>query len=299
MIYYKVANHVFGISMIHEDTIDSILPAYQSFKVSEQVIKKENLLFTLSCVEYGSLKEYTGKLNQTGDSDLGNWTLLESEDYYITDIQYYPSLPKHRMVCDKEFRDCRAALMLEEPFGKAVFNSFISMTFSQACLLRNTVILHASVIMKDGIGYAFLGKSGTGKSTHSQQWLTNIASTELLNDDNPAVRILPNNEIKIYGTPWSGKTPCYKNKEALLGGFVQLKQAPENKIKKLNGIEAYIILLASSSSIKNNQVLYNAVGNSIEKIVNKVPVLYLENLPNKEAALLSYNTFISLQNNKK
>ena len=55
-----------------------------------------------------------------------------------------------------------------------------------------------------------LGKSGTGKSTHSRLWLKYIPDTKLLNDDNPAVRIMDNNTIMIYGTPWSGKTPCYK-----------------------------------------------------------------------------------------
>ena len=40
----------------------------------------------------------------------------------------------------------------------------------------------------------FLGPSGTGKSTHARLWLQYIDSTELVNDDNPVVRIYQDGE---------------------------------------------------------------------------------------------------------
>lgn len=86
-----------------------------------------------------------------------------------------------------------------------------------------------------------LGKSGTGKSTHSRLWLKYIPDTKLLNDDNPAVRIMDNNTIMIYGTPWSGKTPCYKNVGVLLEGLVRLRQAPENQWKKYREKKLYFL----------------------------------------------------------
>ena len=39
----------------------------------------------------------------------------------------------------------------------------LMVAFRQTMLKYNTVLFHASVIEKDGKGYAFLGKSGTGK----------------------------------------------------------------------------------------------------------------------------------------
>jgi hypothetical protein len=149
-------------------------------------------------------------------------------------------------------------------------------------------MVHASVIMKEGKGYAFLGTSGTGKSTHSRLWLQHIEGTELLNDDNPAVRILPDGQIKVYGTPWSGKTPCYKNQQAELGAFVQLKQAPYNRFSFLKGIQAYMVLLSSCSSLKWNTEYYNALGKTIEQLANQIPVGFLQCLPNEEAARLSH-----------
>jgi hypothetical protein len=40
-----------------------------------------------------------------------------------------------------------------------------------------------------------LGKSGTGKSTHSRLWLDYVEGSELLNDDNPVVRIIDGNPL--------------------------------------------------------------------------------------------------------
>ncbi len=82
----------------------------------------------------------------------------------------------------------------------------------------------------------FLGPSGTGKSTHASLWLENVEGTELVNDDNPVVRILDDGSIKVYGSPWSGKTPCYLNVNYPLGGIVNLIQASHNKISRLGGI---------------------------------------------------------------
>src|SRR5690606_24548491 len=97
-----------------------------------------------------------------------------------------------------------------------VLSWFIMVAYGQRCLLYRAILIHASVVSCAGKAYAFLGKSGTGKSTHSRLWLRHIAGTELLNDDNPAIRIEPDGRVFVYGTPWSGKTPCYKNKKVFL-----------------------------------------------------------------------------------
>lgn len=57
--------------------------------------------------------------------------------------------------------------------------------YAQAALGRDAVSVHASCASLKGRGYLFLGKSGTGKSTHSRQWLEAFPDCRLLNDDNP------------------------------------------------------------------------------------------------------------------
>ena len=60
-------------------------------------------------------------------------------------------------------------------------------------------------------GYLFLGHSGTGKSTHARQWLAAFDDAWLLNDDNPILRVMEDGEVRVYGSPWSGKTHFYNN----------------------------------------------------------------------------------------
>jgi hypothetical protein len=105
----------------------------------------------------------------------------------------------------------------------------LMMLFAFAGATRRTLLFHASVIKERGRGFLFLGKSGTGKSTHSALWLKHIAGTELLNDDNPAVQISPDGTPMVYGTPWSGKTPCYKNDCAPIGGLRAIVAGTEKR----------------------------------------------------------------------
>ena len=155
------------------------------------------------------------------------------------------------------------------------------------------VAIHSSAIVSDDKCAMFLGESGTGKSTHTRLWRENIEGSRLLNDDSPIVRII-NGTPRIFGSPWSGKTPCYKNQEATLGAFVLLKQAPHNAFSFLKGIQAYMVLLSSCSSLKWNTDYYNALGKTIERLANQVPVGFLECLPDEEAARLCYNEIHSL-----
>ena len=61
---------------------------------------------------------------------------------------------------------------------------------------------------------------------------------------------MPDGTARVYGSPWSGKTPCYKNMEVPAGAVVRIRQAPYNKIERLSGIQAYASLMASASSFR-------------------------------------------------
>ena len=131
----------------------------------------------------------------------------------------------------------------------------------------------------------FLGKSGTGKSTHSRLWIENIAGTVLLNDDNPVVRV-HGDDVTVYGTPWSGKTPCYRNENVPLKAFVRLSQAPYNRMERLPLLNSYASLLPSCSCMRWDRASTDALHSAVEKVVSKVGGWHLECLPDAEAALL-------------
>jgi ABC-type cobalamin/Fe3+-siderophores transport system ATPase subunit len=162
--------------------------------------------------------------------------------------------------------------------------------FTFATARKNTLLMHASVTVKDGKGYVFLGKSGTGKSTHSQLWINNIEGCSLLNDDNPVVRVFDNGEVHVFGSPWSGKTPCYHNAEVPVGAIVNLHQAKKNVIRRLSLVEAYAAMHVSFSGLRFIKEMADGLHATNEKVVCTVPCYSLDCLPNAEAALLCYNT---------
>jgi hypothetical protein len=162
-----------------------------------------------------------------------------------------------------------------------------------AFLHRQTLGFHASTIFYKDKSLLFLGKSGTGKSTHSQLWINNIGGVELLNDDAPFVQIAENKVI-TWGAPWSGKTPCYKNQSAQTAAFVLLEQAPYNKISKLTLYEAITVLLGSSRFYYFNDELFTDKNYEIiSEILKKIPVYYLKCLPDDNAARLVFDTLKS------
>ena len=129
----------------------------------------------------------------------------------------------------------------------------------------------------------FLGKSGTGKSTHSRMWLQNIEGCTLLNDDNPVIRITEG-KAYVYGTPWSGKTPCYKNLSVPLKAVVRLSQAPYNKVERLAPLKAYASLMPSCSCMRWDRQSTDRLHATVEKVIMNTGCWHLECLPDADAA---------------
>ena len=156
--------------------------------------------------------------------------------------------------------------------------------YAMATANRQTALFHASAIGLEDRAYLFLGKSGTGKSTHSSLWLKHIEGTELMNDDNPIVRMI-DGQLWVYGSPWSGKTPCYRNVKARLGAIVDLSQAPHNKIRRLKGIQAYAALMPAISGKRWDSTLAEGLHEMETLLVRQAPIFHLECLPDADAAL--------------
>ena len=164
------------------------------------------------------------------------------------------------------------------------------LAFALAILPTLTVPIHASSILYKGKVILFLGESGTGKSTHSRLWLKNIEGSELFNDDSPFLKV-ENGKIIAYGTPWSGKTPCYRNESYPVAACVRLSQAPYNKITRLSVPAAYAALHPSCPpDFAYDERLYDYVSEFLGYVVAEVPVYHLDALPDAAAAFLSHDS---------
>lgn len=156
---------------------------------------------------------------------------------------------------------------------------------------QDTVAMHGSCIVHRGKAVLFLGESGTGKSTHTRLWREHIADSLLLNDDSPVVR-REEGGLWVYGSPWSGKTPCYKTERYPLAGCVRLSQAPFNRMQRLDTLQAYAALHPSMPpAFAYDGRLYDGICGTLGRLLSQIPVYHLSCLPDRAAAELACHTF--------
>ncbi len=168
------------------------------------------------------------------------------------------------------------------------------------CLLgacEGLTFVHSSVAVYRGEAVLFLGESGTGKSTHTRLWLQHIAGSRILNDDSPLLSIETTGPV-VYGSPWSGKTPCFHSKHFPLKALVRLSQAQRNAIRRLSVPEAFAAMQPSlPPALMQDNTLRSADGgvhtflsdpliHIISETISRVPVFHLQCLPDEAAARL-------------
>ena len=162
--------------------------------------------------------------------------------------------------------------------------------FSAKLVEFEGMYLHSSAVELDGKAYLFSGPCGMGKSTHTRLWQQTFGSAaQVFNDDKPALRRI-NGVWYAYGTPWCGKDGINQNKKVPVAGICFLKQAPENRIRRLSSQEAMQKIMAQTMWKFRSAEYLDKVLNLVDKLVREIPVYELENRPEPEAAQLSYDT---------
>lgn len=282
VIYYKVAEHTFslGLSTKHEMVCD--LQQYEPFTVdpTDQVtfhLQIVDMSFSTEGLQEELCQEDEGQVIVAGHLPGGEPCF----EFWLGDNRMAV------LLCSKDYRQARVHLEKDPLFG---LNNAMMIMYAMSTANSKTALFHSSVVSYKGRAFMFLGQSGTGKSTHSSLWLKHIEGTELVNDDNPVVRINDQNEVRVYGSPWSGKTPCYRNVSYPVGSIVKLDQAPYNKIKPLKGIKAYAAVLPSISGKRWDKELAGGLHETENLIAQLVPIWHLDCLPDEAAAQLCCKT---------
>lgn len=189
----------------------------------------------------------------------------------------------HYLFVDSVFSKAEVYIHWDDIYVGEVLSSFLRIVYAQSILRFGGISVHASAVVLKKRAYLFMGKSGTGKSTHASLWLKCFAGCELLNDDNPVIKLI-DNQVMAYGTPWSGKTPCYRNLSFPVAGMVRLRQACFNSFVRQKEVTAFITLLPGCSVLRENQNLYDALCDSLVTMTERVPVGVLNCLPDENAA---------------
>lgn len=281
--HFRIAEN--NIRIVFEDSeINSLalIDSFQPFKVDKT---DEDLLFQLTIDDnlQPVPKEHRHRI-RAFDSGNGDTIVDRLDDggyqYVIKDINGRGCC---LLITDKDFYNCRCALNGNFVMRDYGLNSALMLIMAFAGSRKQTLLIHASLVRCDGYGYAFIAKSGTGKSTQVSMWLRYIPGCDLMNDDNPIVRIIEGKPY-IFGGPWSGKTPCYRNVKAPLGAVTRIDRASANSVEKLSPVEAFASFLPSCSSMKWDTDIYNAICDTVTRVVETTGIYTLHCLPDKESA---------------
>ena len=292
--YFKVAGGLFSVNLSEDWNIEELLPSFRPFRCGtcpegQRIFRL--LVTTLPFKADGTPMELLGE----SSNDMGYVRLSRGTDGYQVEIDYGTAKDcVHVMTTDNLFACAMAYLRPEDPNAGTVLSSMLRILYAQAVLEQGGVSIHASCVNLKGKSFLFLGKSGTGKSTHAREWMKAFPGCSLLNDDNPVLRI-EGDTVVAYGTPWSGKAPCYKNECYPVAGIARLRQAGTNRFTPLAETEAFAALLPSCSAIRQNAHLQDSLYRILIRIAEQIPVGRLDCLPDAEAARLCLESLTKIE----
>lgn len=160
-------------------------------------------------------------------------------------------------------------------------------------LINNKIFLfHGALIDYQNKGILFTGKSGSGKSTHTNLWKDVYRDeVRIINGDKPLVAY-SNGRFTGFGTPWNGKENIGLNDSVNIEAIVTIKQDSVNEIRRLNTSESLNILM--------NQLLFPQKENGneiliqlIKKIIKIIPIYELRCRISNNAVILAKNKIVS------
>lgn len=283
-LIYRIAEQYLVLNTLDPIATAAILPNYEAFRQA--------------CLPDGvqPLVEVWGDCSCTSSVD--DKLLEEVEDIYYhsrvyrranSDIRIEMThLGVEEVGCfSPDWRQLHCRSSLTNKRARYLIDRLIMIAFSIVTSELRMLKVHASVTELHGRALIFLGVSGTGKSTHSRLWRQFVPEATLLNDDEPIVRVMPDGSVRVYGCPWSGSTPCYKDRWAEAVAFVHLRQSPENKLTKLSTLQAFDSLFSSSAFMFSESRVREQVFNTVADVLERVPVYRLDCRPDEEAVSLT------------
>ena len=163
--------------------------------------------------------------------------------------------------------------------------NMLLVAFLPVIACNNGLLFHASLVEYEGRAVSFTASSGTGKSTQADLWHEHLGA-EIMNGDRAFVRRF-DEEWRAYGSPWAGSSPYIKNVKAPLAGIVVLKQAPENRIRRLNAAEVMAYLYNNVRYPFWDEEATAASLETLDALIREIPIFLLECRPDEEAVRIT------------
>ena len=210
-----------------------------------------------------------------------------------TYFRAYPTFPPYAFVPRRTVKDgylrCEYLAGNEEYMDYA--RNLLDLMDLEATLLDfRTILLHASLIRWNGFGIIFSAPSGTGKSTQASLWEQHEGA-EILNGDRAALRQI-GGVWTAFGLPYAGTSGIYRNESVPLTAVVALRQAEENRIRRVVGMEAFRYLYPETMIHRWDADFEKRATDLLLRIMGDVPVYLLECRADREAVALLRDTML-------
>ena len=157
----------------------------------------------------------------------------------------------------------------------------------QRMVSYGVILIHAAVVAVDGVAYAFLAKSGVGKSTHIQLWQKAFGERAvIINGDKPFFSF-EGDRLMVHGSPWRGKEGLGANLSAPIGGICFLERGTANVITSATPAEV-VGRLFHQVLIPHDREEQTAFMATLDRILREIPLYRLACNMDLEAARVAY-----------
>lgn len=162
-----------------------------------------------------------------------------------------------------------------------VYEQIFYQAYWSAIMRKKTdsFLLHSSGVIHKGLGYAFTGQSGSGKST-----VANLCVHDQVLNDEIMVIDLDGTVPMLRDTPFNGYFRKKKEGSAVLSAIMLLKQAPHHAITRTQAVEdlktlAREIIPPMGLETALNPGLYMAMMDCAQRTRTTVPLYRMDFLP--------------------
>lgn len=181
----------------------------------------------------------------------------------------------------------RVAIPKDSMHTKTVFDLLLPVFQNRLILSPLCVVgVHAAVVVHHHQAILFCGLPGAGKSTQAHLWEEH-SKAWALNYDKPGI-IIREGKAYVFGTPWSGKEPCYINCEVPIKALVFVEKAQEIVAERLSQRDAFARMYFNFMPYPLSVEIFEPYERKIKEIVGKVPVYNLKCTISEESVRVMY-----------
>lgn len=199
-------------------------------------------------------------------------TVYDCNDSYLLIFPQEPQILGCYLTKDGTQADFYCMLPYTHSLSTNLFHA-IRFCFLYLAQKHHMVALHSASILYRGKAWLFSGRSGTGKSTHTNLW-KELLQVPVINGD---LNLISTNETKpvIHGIPWCGTSGISDTRSYPLGGIVLLKQDFRDYCIPLSADQKELYVMQRLISPVLTEDMFDDNLDIVRQLIPQIPVFRL------------------------